>query len=109
MSLQKGDLLLLNGNDDATLAKWWCQLNSWEWPDQIPDPEPEEKERPNRRGTIMDEICARIGIKACLREWNRERMSEEEFEEFWKTKRVPASVTERSSNGVKAQYGDNGS
>lgn len=105
MSLQKGDLLLLNGNDDATLAKWWCLLNRWEWPSEVPDPEAKDAPEPQRRGALMRGVESRIGTKACLREWNRERMSDEEFEEFWRTNRVPESVAERLAS---ASCGDNG-
>jgi hypothetical protein len=100
--LKEGDALLLNTRDDATLAKWWRELNSWKWPELIPDPEANDAEIPNRRGALMNEIEQRIGLQACLREWNRDFMTDAEFDEFWRTKRTPASVVQRMNERSNA-------
>ena len=61
----------------STLAEWWCLLNKWRWPHAglgEPDPVPEKYDSNGRRGQIMNAICARIGIRECLREWNRDNV-----------------------------------
>jgi len=87
-TLDKGDLLILNVRDDATLAKWWCLLNNWGWPEEIQNPEDKNAPAPRRRSKLMDEIVTRIGFKACLREWNRERMTDEVFEAWWERREL---------------------
>ena len=75
--LQQGDLLLLNSNDDRTLADWWCVLNRWEWPERIPNPEDPKAERPTRRSALMHEILNRIGLEACLTKWRADLAAEQ--------------------------------
>jgi hypothetical protein len=68
------------------LAEWWCLLNRFEWPKEgIGEPEPiPQPWRPNtRRSQLMYAIVERIGKRECLREWNRERMSDAEFDAWW--------------------------
>lgn len=72
---------------DQTLAVWWCTLNRWEWPSNgLGEPESPKYQRRSRRGYIMDAIQARIGARACLREWNRKRMTDQEFDEWWRSR-----------------------
>lgn len=54
----------------AYLAKAWCDLNRARYADL---------------GTHvrMAEIEAQIGLKACLREWNRGQMTDMEFDVWW--------------------------
>lgn len=71
---------------DLMLAEWWCLLNKWEWPREglgEPDPVPEKHDGNRRRGQIMNAICDRIGIRECLREWNRNNMPGPIFDEWW--------------------------
>ena len=69
--------------DGVPLAEWWCQLNSYEWPELLPDPEQPTRGYNPRRSLIMRWIEDRIGIKECLRAWNRKWMTDEQFEEWW--------------------------
>ena len=68
------------------LAVIWCELNRWNWPDQIPDEEAiaEDSFSKNpRRSKIMRDIEEAVGHKICNREWNINSMSDEEHEEFY--------------------------
>jgi hypothetical protein len=70
--------------DTATLAKWWCLLNKFEWPAHgLGTPEPAEYKPGSRRGQIMAAIMDRIGLRECLREWNAETMPGEAFDQWW--------------------------
>ncbi len=60
------------------LAKFWCQLNSFEWPVELLDAADRAK-----TWDLMCRISAAIGDKACNREWNRDRMTDEEHERWW--------------------------
>lgn len=83
--LSAEDITLLEQQTPETLARWACQLNSWEWPAEIPNPEAEKDWAPgSRRSKLGDWIHKRIGYKAFLREWNRTQMNDEEFEDFWR-------------------------
>lgn len=81
------EILLKQDND--TLARWWCQLNSWEWPERLPNaqPPPErlggEGYKAWRGGLIMDFIQQQIGHMAISREWNRKRMTDSEHRDFY--------------------------
>ena len=77
------DLILLDEQNSTTLALWWCQLNMSRWPKQIPNPDPLDGFYANRMWAFMDEILFRIGWKECMRAWNNEKMSREEFEKWW--------------------------
>ena len=78
------DLEVVCQQDVRTLAKWWCTLNSWSWPDELPYPEGTQGMRTARRSKVMRWIEAAIGIKECLREWNRSNMDDEAFKNFWR-------------------------
>jgi len=66
------DISVLIQQDMPTLASWYCQLNEWEWPPELPDPEPRMKHLRGRRGAMMDWIESKIGHKECLRQhWKR--------------------------------------
>jgi hypothetical protein len=85
------DIEILSCQAPGTLAIWWRQLNSWKWPDEFPNPEdPDIGLRVDlsnigqtRRSQAMNWIMKRIGLKACLREWNREQMDDQKFESWW--------------------------
>ena len=77
-------LVVLSHQDNRTLAQWWCTLNSWSWPDELECPEVTEFMQDGRRSRIMRWIEAAIGIKECLREWNRGSMDDEVFKDFWR-------------------------
>lgn len=79
-------------------AKIWCKLNSWEIPDCLQHIKPSwwDDEPSKKKGEmmmeflrpLMSEIKCTIGDKACNREWNRDRMTDEEHELFWKNESV---------------------
>jgi len=74
-------------------AKMWCDFNTWNFPEEIIHVKPiwwldnndalllEKKSMFISMPMIT--IESRVGHKACLRQWNIDRMSDEEFEEFW--------------------------
>lgn len=76
--------------------KIWCSLNKWEIPDRlihIKPPwwdEPDSKDKSDSMSEflrpMMNEIMTKIGYKQLMREWNIERMNDDEFEEWWNTK-----------------------
>lgn len=71
---------------ELVAAEWWCLLNRWEWPLEglgEPDPVPEPRTGTTRRGEIMCEISERIGMRECLREWNREHLPGLAFDQWW--------------------------
>jgi hypothetical protein len=63
--------------DDDVLASWWSTLNSNEWPEALP--KTEECEGID----IMHWIMHFIGIKECLRDWNKKRMPGNSFDTWW--------------------------
>jgi len=80
------DIDYLKDVDEQRLAEIWCELNRWDWPNEIPDPEDVGdiiKNNHPRRNLIMDFIHDEIGDKRCSREWNRDRMTDEEHEDWY--------------------------
>lgn len=77
------DIKILSEQDEKTLASWWSTLNRWEWPDKLLNPEPNEYIKNGRRGEIMSFILSKIGLKECLRDWNKDRMTDDHFETWW--------------------------
>jgi len=74
-------------------AKAWCSLNRWEIPDCLSRIKPkwwDEKHDMNTKmeflKPLMYKIELKIGKKACNREWNKGRMTDEEHELFWKNR-----------------------
>lgn len=79
MTINGVDIKILESQDNNTLAKWWCELNRWNWPDEIPDPQRKFGLRDkDRRSELMSWISNKIGIRAALREWNHD-MTDDEF------------------------------
>ena len=81
--ITEADLKALNAQSDQVLAEWYCLLNSWKWPNELPDPEGKIHGSSCRRSVIMGWIGARVGGKLCSRVWNKE-MTDEEHEDFWR-------------------------
>ncbi len=82
------DEAVLSQQDLATLARWWCELNSWGWPSGLPSPMSGEERHANydelrRPREIMAWIDEAIGHRAVSREWNRD-MTEDQFNDFWR-------------------------
>lgn len=49
----------------------------------MPDPEPRNDYANGRRDAIYLWIQEAVGLRECLREWNRE-MTDEQFNDFWR-------------------------
>lgn len=74
-------------------ARMWCDMNSWNIPIELNHIKPYywedegSQEKTDKMihflSPIMNEIYRKIGHKACLRQWNKDRMTDEEFEVFW--------------------------
>jgi len=75
-------------------AKIWCELTHWKMPSElthikpsywVDNPSSELEYRTNMvfSTVLMMEIKDVIGLKSCLRQHNIDRMTDEEFEEFW--------------------------
>ena len=77
----------LEGFTPVQLAEFWCIFNRWDWPKEIPNPEPVldpiMKCFTPRRDVYLKEITELVGHKLCLRVGNKDRMNDEEFEDFW--------------------------
>lgn len=52
--ITEADKRILISQDDWTLAEWYCTLNGWSWPAQLPNPDPPKYREGSRRGNIMD-------------------------------------------------------
>lgn len=65
--ITKQDRKILERQDRRTLKKWWWMLNTFGWPDQLPNEEVYVFAGNNpRRDAIMTWIDGRCGIKAIL-------------------------------------------
>ena len=80
------DIACLKGRTPEELAEYWCILNRWEWPEQIPNPEPvlalikhkyRYRETP-RRDAIMAHIENMVEHKLISYTWNKDTMTDEE-------------------------------
>lgn len=81
------DIKILELQDLKTLAQWWGILNNWQWPDELPNPESESNwSSIGRRSKLQDWIIGRIGLRECLREANKDRMTDMQFNDFWRGK-----------------------
>lgn len=79
------DLEILSTEKDRILAEWWCTLNRWGWPGDLPDPEPRMYIHNGRRSQIMGWIEGKIGHKLCLRAWNKKMdIPDAEFDQWYK-------------------------
>lgn len=85
------DLAVLRQQPMATLALWYCELNTWFWPAALPDPPADTYKPSDRTKQIMDWIRAVVGEYEISRFWNVEyggtRMSEAAFERWWREER----------------------
>ena len=85
--LTQDDLMALATQKYEDWAVAWDKLNSWEWPEWLPNPEPVAAftGSQSRRSEAMTWIMNRIGMRACMRystPWIGK--SEEEFNDFWR-------------------------
>src|SRR6185503_2135291 len=83
----------INKLNRSQWAKIWCELNAWGWPQALKEIKPSwwdqtaHADSQHRKfdftNPIMKYIEYSIGMQACNREWNRDRMTDEEHEAFW--------------------------
>lgn len=73
-------------------AELWCLFNKTGFPEILNDVKPEWYGNVKIAGkdhmfkiniTIMKFIENKIGIKECLRFWNKDKMTNDEFENWW--------------------------
>lgn len=90
--ITQDDIKLMLDQDRETLARWHNALNSWDWPEDLPDPESREEtirylsnkqSNLSRRDGLMQWIENHIGKKYILRLWNK-NMSDDKFDDFWR-------------------------
>lgn len=82
--IEKEDLMALEGINYVRLADMWCELNRWQWPEEIPNPLTTEPVTASQRGwRIMQYIEQLVGEELVSRRWNKDNMTEEEFYDFW--------------------------
>lgn len=61
------DIVILDSQNKETLARWWCELNNWGWPEALPPEDTNEHGRiDGRRSYIMGWIVEKVGIDECL-------------------------------------------
>lgn len=85
--LTEDDMIALASQEPAELARGWCLLNSWGWPEWLPNPmRLEDRQQPglNRARVAMLWITKRVGERVISREWNRDTMTDDEHEDFWR-------------------------
>ncbi len=79
------DKEIFSKQSDESLADAWSLLNSWEWPTYLPNEEGTGNYDCNgRRSQLMRYIESKLSYKYINRRWNKDRMTDEEHEIFWK-------------------------
>lgn len=82
--IHNADLKILKAQSVQTLAEWWCDLNRSQWPAPDTGLISEKTGLPtNRRFAIMSFIMDQIGLKECLREWNKKELPGPAFDKWW--------------------------
>jgi hypothetical protein len=82
-------LEVIRTSDNLSKARIWCSLNRSEWPEEfinIERPVFENMASEFKQRFIwelMSEAMDSIGIKECLREWNKETLPGESFDEWY--------------------------
>ena len=62
--------LVRSSNDETKLARWWCELNGWEWPKDLPGRYSEERMRNSGDGLkVMQAIAPKISDGILTKEW----------------------------------------
>lgn len=77
--ITKADKVILIRQDDLTLAKWYCLIKAWQWPEDLPNPTMIGYARANQ---IMKWIYEMVGGRLISRIWNEDK-TDQEFEDFW--------------------------
>jgi len=81
------DKKIMAGIDDIRLADMAVELNHWKWPSELPNEEAGDFIENGRRGQLMSYIDLKVGTKLVNRRANKDRMTDEEHEEFWNSNR----------------------
>jgi hypothetical protein len=96
MTISMEDAAILAAQSTETLCLWECLLNCWEWPEEIPNPEPPYTgsiylpEKYARRAAIRKAIEEVVGEKELSRYWNTkyrtdgDKPTEEEWLAWWR-------------------------
>lgn len=90
--LAKAEVATLATLTPEQKARAWCAMNSYERPTELAAHWPANWETMTREakhdflGPLMFAILDAIGLRACLREWNRDRMTDAEFDTWWQSK-----------------------
>jgi len=84
--ITKADIEIIDSQDNATLAQWNCELNRWNWPEELPD-EDKSHESKNyssggRRSQLMSLMEERVGHRLISRTWNKD-MTDDEHDDFF--------------------------
>jgi len=88
--MNQEDLFVLEKQDDTTLAEWYCKLNYWEWPVELPNPmTQEERNTPeyphdDRGWKIMCWIKDRVGQRLVSYTWNKDKLNDVQFNDFYR-------------------------
>lgn len=86
--LTRTERRLLASQSPETLAEWAKQLNSWEWPTELGEPEdPKAHDElgsisKTKRWALTKWIEREVGIRLINRIWNSE-MTDDQHAEFW--------------------------
>ena len=66
------DRTIIRAQTDKALAEWWCVLNTWGWPGELPNVCPHSLNSldNHRRYSLMSTIARKVGKKKCLKQWN---------------------------------------
>ena len=74
VNLKNLELAMIHAESIPKRAKWWCQLNRWEWPKDFPIVRPSSGDlHPHKQmiNEFMDYIVTSIGKDIVLKEWNK--------------------------------------
>lgn len=68
---------VVNNQDEDTLAGWWCRLNCFDWPDEIPHAQTEKEriEEDNLGFKVMCFIEEKIGHFKTSQWWNTKHIN----------------------------------
>lgn len=75
--------------DDKELAEIWCHFNSWDFSPLLEEYKPHNwhvlprEEKMKYVSPICSFINDKVPLKELLREWNKNRMTDSEFDEWW--------------------------
>lgn len=87
VKITTNDKNILAGYKDVELADMANKLNCWEWPECLPDEDVKYYTKNSRRKQLMEYIEGKVGKKLINRRCNKDRMTDQEHEEFWNSDR----------------------